>query len=195
MPDWEHRFWSDRDNLFLIEKALPDCVDDYLKFPDGVIRADVARYLYMYEFGGVYFDTDYRFFRSPNEDLLSHICILGVEAEDAPEVGGGPKLGNAFIASQPGLNSVARFYLQRVYEISKWRDPQRFRIFERSSCVDPFSQEQQRLREHGYHPTARSDLPLIGKIQFNRSSQCRDYRGSFMLVIVAVYVIATSGQK
>jgi len=35
--------------------------------------------------------------------LLSHPCILGVEDEDMPELGGGPKLGNAFIGSEPGF--------------------------------------------------------------------------------------------
>ena len=109
MPDWQHRFWSDRDNLLLVEEIIPRQVDDYLRLPAGVVRADIARYLYMYAYGGIYFDTDYRLFQALDGDLLSHLCILGVEDDDAPELGGGLKLGNAFIGSQPGLELWPEF--------------------------------------------------------------------------------------
>jgi hypothetical protein len=103
MPEWEYRLWSDEDNLALIAQICPSGVKEYMKFPYDGAKVDIARYLYMYQYGGIYFDTDFRFFRAINEDLLSHLCILGVEEEHAPELGGGPKLGNAFIGSQRGL--------------------------------------------------------------------------------------------
>jgi hypothetical protein len=103
MPDWQYRLWTDEDNLVLVEQICPGDVKEYMKLPNGGARVDIARYLYMYKYGGIYFDTDFRFCKPMNDDLLSHMCILGVEEEDAPELGGGPKLGNAFIGSQPGL--------------------------------------------------------------------------------------------
>ena len=103
MPEWTYHAWTDEDNLALVEKIFPGNVKDYVRFPHGGSKVDIARYLYMYEYGGIYFDTDFRFFRAINEDLLSHQCILGVENEDDPNVGGGPKLGNSFIGSTPGL--------------------------------------------------------------------------------------------
>jgi hypothetical protein len=103
MPEWRYCPWTDRDNLELVKKLFPHYIDEYRSFPSGAIQADVARYLYMHQCGGVYFDTDFRFFRRINEELLAHSCILGVEEEDMPELGGGPKLGNAFIGSEPGL--------------------------------------------------------------------------------------------
>lgn len=103
MPEWEYRFWTDEDNLALVEQLCPCNVNEYAKFPNGAARTDITRYLYMYQYGGIYFDTDFRFLRPINEDLLSHKCILAVEDEHMPELGGGPKLGNAFIGSQPGL--------------------------------------------------------------------------------------------
>jgi mannosyltransferase OCH1-like enzyme len=103
MPEWEYHPWRDEDNLKLVEQICPGDINEYVKFPSGAIKSDVARYLYMYQYGGIYFDTDFRFFLPINEDLLSHLCILGVEDEDMPELGGGPKLGNAFIGSQPGI--------------------------------------------------------------------------------------------
>jgi Glycosyltransferase sugar-binding region containing DXD motif len=103
MPEWEYHLWTDEDNLSLVKEIFPSAVPEYLKFPHGGARSDVARYLYMYQYGGIYFDTDFRFCQPINEDLLSNLCILGIEEEDAFELGGGPKLGNAFIGSQRGL--------------------------------------------------------------------------------------------
>jgi hypothetical protein len=103
MPEWEYRLWTDDENLRLVKQIFPGYVEEYMRLPNGGARVDIARYLYMYKFGGIYFDTDFRFCQPINDDLLSHMCILGVEDEDALELGGGPKLGNAFIGSQPGL--------------------------------------------------------------------------------------------
>jgi hypothetical protein len=57
----------------------------------------------MYEYGGIYFDTDFRFRKAIGEDLLSHKCILGVEEENPSWEGGGALIGNAFIGSERGL--------------------------------------------------------------------------------------------
>jgi Glycosyltransferase sugar-binding region containing DXD motif len=103
MPEWKYHRWSDEDNLRLVEQICPTYIDGFVKFCNGAIRSDVARYLYMYQYGGIYFDTDFRFFLPIKEDLLLHRCILGVEDEYMPELGGGPKLGNAFIGSEPGF--------------------------------------------------------------------------------------------
>ena len=102
MPDWTYRHWTDADNLTLIKQVCPRNVEEYEKLPGGASKTDVARYIYMYKYGGIYFDTDFRFFRPICEKLLSQTCILGVEEDDAPYLGG-PKLGNAFLGSRPGL--------------------------------------------------------------------------------------------
>jgi hypothetical protein len=109
MPEWTYYAWTDEDNLALVDKIFPDNVKDYVNFPHGGSKVDIARYLYMYQYGGIYFDTDFRFIRAIREDLLSHFCILGVEEEDDPYVGGGPKLGNSFIGSTPGLTLWTEF--------------------------------------------------------------------------------------
>jgi hypothetical protein len=103
MPEWTYHAWTDEDNLALVEKIFPGNVKDYVRLPHGGSKVDIARYLYMYQYGGIYFDTDFRFFRAINEDLLSSHCILGVEQQYDPYVTGGPKLGNSFIGSTRGL--------------------------------------------------------------------------------------------
>ena len=109
MPEWTYHAWTDEDNLALVEKLFPDNVKDYVSFPHGGSKVDIARYLYMYQYGGIYFDTDFRFFRAIKDDLLSNQCILGVEEEYDPYVSGGPKLGNSFIGSIPGLTLWTEF--------------------------------------------------------------------------------------
>jgi mannosyltransferase OCH1-like enzyme len=103
MPGWKYQYWTDQDNLKLVEQIYPTKLDEFVIFPHGVIKSDVARYLYMYQYGGIYFDTDFRFFLPIKDAWLSHQCILGIEDEHMPELGGGPKLGNAFIGSEPGF--------------------------------------------------------------------------------------------
>jgi hypothetical protein len=109
MPEWTYRTWTDEDNLALVEKIFPSNVGDYVRFPHGGSRVDIARYLYMYQYGGIYFDTDFRFFRAIKDDLLFNHCILGIEEEYDPYVSGGPKLGNSFIGSIPGLTLWTEF--------------------------------------------------------------------------------------
>jgi hypothetical protein len=103
MPQWQYHAWMDEQNLKLVQELFPKEVKEYMRLPDGAAKTDIARYLYMYQYGGIYFDTDFCFYRAIDKSLLSHICILGIEDEDMPELGGGPKLGNAFIGAEPGL--------------------------------------------------------------------------------------------
>jgi mannosyltransferase OCH1-like enzyme len=103
MPQWKYYAWTDEENLALVRQLFPKEVKEYVRLPDGGARTDIARYLCMYQYGGIYFDTDFRFYRAISQNLLSHICILGIEDEVMPELGDGPKLGNAFIGSEPGL--------------------------------------------------------------------------------------------
>ena len=102
LPGFDFRMWSDGDNLALVEKFFPNYVDDFRNAWHGVIRADIARCLFLHEHGGIYCDTDYKFFLVPDEKFLSHACVLGVEEANNAMVGG-PKVGNAFMASEKGF--------------------------------------------------------------------------------------------
>lgn len=114
MPDWEYRLWSDEDNARIMRDVLPDFVDDYDNLPSGVARTDIARCLYMYVHGGVYFDTDYRFFTPLGRDFLDNRCVLGLESQSFIDdgtagAGEGYKVGNAFLASEPKLELWREF--------------------------------------------------------------------------------------
>jgi mannosyltransferase OCH1-like enzyme len=104
MPDFQHIMWSAEENLALFEKMFPKYVEQYLSFEHAVMRIDVSRCLYMYTHGGVYCDTDYLFYRPVEPKLLDQKCILGIEEENNRAVGGGYKVGNAFLASEQGFS-------------------------------------------------------------------------------------------
>ncbi len=102
MPDFEHRLWTDEENLALFERHFPEHIDAFKGFKQGVIRVDIARCLYLHEHGGTYFDTDYRLYRPLDNEFLSHRCVIGIE-ESEDSFLGGPKYGNAFMSSEKGF--------------------------------------------------------------------------------------------
>lgn len=51
-PDWEWVLWTDEDNLRLVKEYFPWLEDIFLSLPGNIYRADLARNLYMYIFGG-----------------------------------------------------------------------------------------------------------------------------------------------
>eukprot|EP00746_Dinoflagellata_sp_MGD_P004397 gnl/MRDRNA2_/MRDRNA2_108474_c0_seq1.p1 gnl/MRDRNA2_/MRDRNA2_108474_c0~~gnl/MRDRNA2_/MRDRNA2_108474_c0_seq1.p1 ORF type:complete len:401 (+),score=45.55 gnl/MRDRNA2_/MRDRNA2_108474_c0_seq1:187-1389(+) len=68
-PGWNYRLWNDTENLDLIKKETPWLLPLYKSYPEEIFRADLARLVYMYVYGGVYADMDYFF--EKNIELLS----------------------------------------------------------------------------------------------------------------------------
>lgn len=99
MSDWGYTMHGDDHNRALLREVLPEYERQYLQLPHGVIRADIARCLYLYRYGGVYFDTDYKFFAPFPSNLLAEKCVLGIE-EASNSALGCPKLGNAIMGSE-----------------------------------------------------------------------------------------------
>lgn len=114
MPEWQYKMWGDDDNQALFESVFPQYLNEYLQLP-MIARTDIARCLYLYVHGGVYFDTDFRFFKPLDDAFCAHECVLGIESlefNDA-DVDTGEraayKIGNAFMASSAGFELWPRF--------------------------------------------------------------------------------------
>ncbi len=118
MPDFEFKLWNYERNCALMERHFPQYMNEFLAFKAGVVRVDVARCLYMYEYGGTYVDTDYRFIKPLDQAFLSHYCVLGIEEHDNKAVGGGYKVGNAFLSSQAGFDLWPAF-IESIFERNK----------------------------------------------------------------------------
>ncbi len=122
MPDFDYKFWDDAQNLALFESLFPDKVDTYLSLPGGVARADIARCLYLYTHGGIYFDTDYKFYQRPDAAFMAARCVLGIEEEDNKATGGGIKVGNAFMASEKKFPLWPEFVASIFHRYEKGED-------------------------------------------------------------------------
>ena len=57
-PDWEYRFWTDADLRTFVKDEYPRMLSLYLAAEKPVQRADIARYLLLHKYGGIYADID-----------------------------------------------------------------------------------------------------------------------------------------
>ena len=98
-PTWTYMFWTDKDNRDLIADKFPWFLSIYDSLPHAVQRADCARYFYMLQYGGCYFDLDFESLK-PLEPLLADVEVaLGYMSKHIPHE---LSLPNAFLASVPG---------------------------------------------------------------------------------------------
>jgi hypothetical protein len=108
LPGWSVRLWDDHDNLHLMKQHFPHYAERYEAISRGVMKADIARLVYMHAFGGFYMDTDYKLLKPFSEKLLAQRCIFGVEAGQISIAHGAYsydtafKFGNAFFGASRG---------------------------------------------------------------------------------------------
>ena len=104
LHDWQVILWDDDDNLRMVTERFPHYVDVYNDLPLGVMKADVARYMYVLLHGGFYFDTDYEVLRYIGDEIRQHSCVLpkSREIKDRDNPHDTIGLGNAVFGSEPG---------------------------------------------------------------------------------------------
>ncbi|HET6451569.1 MAG TPA: glycosyltransferase [Spirochaetia bacterium] len=95
-PGWTYRLWTDADNVALLKERRPELEPVYHGMPQPAMRADLMRYIYMQEFGGLYLDLDYQFLKE--FDLDDREVVLPRESNDDLPI----YLGNCVFASAPG---------------------------------------------------------------------------------------------
>jgi mannosyltransferase OCH1-like enzyme len=106
-PDWEYRFWTDADNHALVAEHYPSLLALYDAFPLDINRAELARYLVVRHFGGVYVDMAFECLRPIGPLLSDRPAVFGLEPAShcARAAIHQPVLGrlvcNAFLASIP----------------------------------------------------------------------------------------------
>jgi hypothetical protein len=86
---WEYWHFTDSDILtFFIENPdpeFPDLVAKFYSFQYGEHRADLFRYYYLYQKGGVYMDTD-AMLETPIENLARNYACFSVNSSYFPNV-------------------------------------------------------------------------------------------------------------
>lgn len=102
-PDFEYRLWTDADNDAFVKREFSRYYPLYRSFSREIYRADLARCLYLWRFGGVYADLDVEPLRPLHPFLSAHgDCVLGAEPEaHAQKRRGKPVMAcNALMASR-----------------------------------------------------------------------------------------------
>jgi mannosyltransferase OCH1-like enzyme len=57
-PCWQFKLWTDDDNQHLVKTHYPHLFETYQNYPHNIQRVDVARYMILHTYGGLYFDLD-----------------------------------------------------------------------------------------------------------------------------------------
>lgn len=113
-PNWKYILWTDEMNLGLVEEHFKWFLPIYNEFPLEILRADSARYMYMYKFGGLYADMDFRALK-PMESLLKGTGHKAVVGRLSDEHEWAQNIPNAWMASSPGHP----FWMFCLMEIAK----------------------------------------------------------------------------
>jgi mannosyltransferase OCH1-like enzyme len=125
-PNWEYRFWTDEDNLRLVETTFPEHLDFYRRLPYPILKVDFVKSAYLYRFGGLYVDLDFESLRPMDPLLSGNNVILGRETGGMGYyLRGRDYVLSALMGSTPGhplwpellRRFVARFRRKRPWEI------------------------------------------------------------------------------
>lgn len=110
MPDWQHILMNDEENRLFVEKYFPDFLPYYDSFTYPIQKADAIRYMFLYQFGGLYMDLDFEIL-APLDNLFSNgseiflVCSGNVASSYT----------NSFMASKP----KCKFWLEVLEEMKK----------------------------------------------------------------------------
>lgn len=113
LEGWEYQFWDDARNESLVAEHFPEYLAQYRAIEKGVVKADIARCMYLSVHGGFYFDTDYLLYKPISSATLDHTCVLPISRGQV----GGPnsfRLGNAVMGSEPG-HPFWRAFLEHIF--------------------------------------------------------------------------------
>lgn len=125
LPDYEIRQWNE-DNFDV--NIIPYVAEAYRQKKYAFV-SDYARFWILYNFGGIYFDTDVEVIR-PMADMIEHGCFMGFEVDPdgqntpgafAPRYSFGvnPGLGTGFSMKHPFLQKMMLIYASLTFQESR----------------------------------------------------------------------------
>ena len=121
-PTYEYQYWTDERNRDFILHQFPEYLSLYDAYPLAIERAELARYLILYYFGGIYVDMDFEALRPIDNLLAGAELLFGLEPDSHAARAGVRERGlrrivcNAFMASTPQHPFWTHFfaYLRRA---------------------------------------------------------------------------------
>ncbi len=78
--EFVHVLWTDEDNDLLVATCFPELMSSYSWLPLIIQKTDFVRLMYLYRYGGIYIDLDYRCYQ-PIPPCLPQLCgFMAVES-------------------------------------------------------------------------------------------------------------------
>jgi mannosyltransferase OCH1-like enzyme len=105
LPGWECRFYGKAERDAMVREHFPQYWETYNAIKRGVVQADIARIMFLYLWGGFYFDTDYKILKDFDDSILAKKVILPWA---------GSYIGNAVLGSGPKAQ-IWLDYLQKIF--------------------------------------------------------------------------------
>lgn len=75
-PDFEFKFWDDKDNRNLVKSYYPEFLEMYDDLPHKIMRIDFARFCMLHKYGGIYVDMDIYCYKNFYDKLVKDIYIV-----------------------------------------------------------------------------------------------------------------------
>ena len=110
MPDWQYVLYDNAENREMVAEHFPDFLPYYDAFPYDIMRADAARYCFLYLYGGIYMDLDFEVQQDLSELFTGSGEVYLVASGNVSSY-----YTNSFMASQPG----SKFWLEAIEEMKK----------------------------------------------------------------------------
>ena len=101
-PGYTYRLWDDRENSEFVKAKFPSYHDAWMSFDKNIKRIDSIRYMWMYEYGGVYADLDMECLRSLDSLMKLHDGYDTILFCDFDTSGQCISANPALIISKPG---------------------------------------------------------------------------------------------
>ncbi len=117
LPGWEYRIWNDQETEALVGDWFPQYLSSFRSIQRGVVKADIARCICLFVYGGFYFDTDYKLLQTIDEGMLSHTCVLPVSRNSGSLF----RLGTAVLGSEPN-HPFWKDFIDRVFSHDQLSD-------------------------------------------------------------------------
>ena len=97
-PNWTFILWTDENNENFVKTHYPWFYERFINSPLNILRVDSVRYLYLYNYGGIYADLDNICFQ-PFEHLLENNGIVFGDMQYPKEYQNWMYIQNSFMYS------------------------------------------------------------------------------------------------
>ncbi len=75
-PDYDYRFWNDKEIDQLVKEKYPQYWEMYQNFPVHIMKIDFVRFCFMDTFGGIYADLDYYCYKNFSDQLTQNSYVV-----------------------------------------------------------------------------------------------------------------------